>query len=71
MLLCNVELKLKNAFNKIGIPDGVFQTLVGDSSIAETLIDSEDVNAVTFTGSVPLGAKVATKGNIANKEMCT
>ncbi|MFL6440631.1 MAG: aldehyde dehydrogenase family protein, partial [Nitrososphaeraceae archaeon] len=35
-----------------------FQTLVGDSSIAESLIDS-DINAVTFTGSVPVGAKVA------------
>jgi len=40
------------------LPDGVFQTLVGDSSIAESLIDS-DVNAVTFTGSVPVGSKVA------------
>jgi succinate-semialdehyde dehydrogenase/glutarate-semialdehyde dehydrogenase/succinyl-CoA reductase len=36
----------------------VFQTLVGDSTIAESLIDS-DINAVTFTGSVPVGAKVA------------
>jgi acyl-CoA reductase-like NAD-dependent aldehyde dehydrogenase len=35
-----------------------FQTLVGDSAIAESLIDS-DINAVTFTGSVPVGAKVA------------
>ena len=32
--------------------------MIGDSSIAETLIDS-DVNAVTFTGSVSAGAKVA------------
>jgi succinate-semialdehyde dehydrogenase/glutarate-semialdehyde dehydrogenase/succinyl-CoA reductase len=36
----------------------VFQTLVGDSTIAESLIDS-DINAVTFTGSIPVGAKVA------------
>ena len=36
----------------------MFQTLVGDSSIAESLIDS-NVNAITFTGSVPVGAKVA------------
>ena len=44
---------------KLELPDGVFQTLVGDSSIAESLIDSADLNAVTFTGSVPAGAKVA------------
>ena len=40
-------------------PEGVFQTVVGDSSIAETLIDSDGINAISFTGSVPVGAKVA------------
>ncbi|MDQ6863621.1 MAG: NAD-dependent succinate-semialdehyde dehydrogenase, partial [Thermoproteota archaeon] len=53
---CGIEIE--KCFNEIGIPTGVFQTLIGDSSIAETLIDS-DVNAVTFTGSVSAGAKVA------------
>ena len=53
---CGIEIEkplIKPAYQM-----GVFQTLVGDSSIAESLIDS-DVNAVTFTGSVPVGAKVA------------
>src|SRR5690242_4078802 len=54
---CGIEIE--KAFDNVGLPDGVFQTLVGDSSIAESLIDSSDVNAVTFTGSVPIGAKVA------------
>ena len=53
---CGIEIE--NTFSKAGILDGVFQTLIGDSSIAEMLIDSE-INAVTFTGSVPVGAKVA------------
>src|ERR671913_652365 len=53
---CGIEIE--KAFNKAGLPGGVFQTLVGDSSVAESLIDS-DINAVTFTGSVPVGAKVA------------
>jgi acyl-CoA reductase-like NAD-dependent aldehyde dehydrogenase len=53
---CGIEIE--KAFNRAGLQDGVFQTLVGDSSIAESLIDS-DINAVTFTGSVPVGAKVA------------
>src|SRR6187551_409329 len=51
---CGIEIE--NAFRKVGLPDGVFQTLVGDSSIAEPLIDSDNVAAVTFTGSVPVGA---------------
>jgi acyl-CoA reductase-like NAD-dependent aldehyde dehydrogenase len=53
---CGIEIE--KAFNRAGLSDGVFQSLVGDSSIAESLIDS-DVNAVTFTGSVPVGSKVA------------
>ncbi len=53
---CGIEIE--KAFDRVGLPDGVFQTLVGDSSVAESLIDS-DINAVTFTGSVPVGAKVA------------
>jgi len=53
---CGIEIE--KTFEKAGLADGVFQSLIGDSSIAETVIDS-DVNAVTFTGSVPVGAKVA------------
>jgi succinate-semialdehyde dehydrogenase/glutarate-semialdehyde dehydrogenase/succinyl-CoA reductase len=54
---CGIEIE--KTFEKAGLADGVFQTLVGDSSIADILIDSEDVNAITFTGSVPVGGKVA------------
>lgn len=53
---CGIEIT--ETFRRAGLPDGVFQTVIGDSSIAEVLIDS-DINAVTFTGSVPVGAKVA------------
>jgi succinate-semialdehyde dehydrogenase/glutarate-semialdehyde dehydrogenase/succinyl-CoA reductase len=53
---CGIEIE--NTFREAGLPDGVFQALVGDSSIANTLIDS-NVSAVTFTGSVSAGAKVA------------
>jgi acyl-CoA reductase-like NAD-dependent aldehyde dehydrogenase len=53
---CGIEIE--NIFRETGLPDGVFQTPVGNSSIANTLIDSE-ISAVTFTGSVSAGAKVA------------
>ena len=55
-LQCGIEMA--KAFRRVGLPAGVFQTLVGDSSVAEALIDC-DINAVTFTGSIPVGAKVA------------
>jgi acyl-CoA reductase-like NAD-dependent aldehyde dehydrogenase len=54
---CGIEIE--KTFQKASVPEGIFQTLVGDSKIAESLIDSDGVNAVTFTGSVPVGAKVA------------
>lgn len=53
---CGIEIE--NLMHKIDLPDGIFSTLVGDSNIAEMLIDS-DINGVTFTGSVEVGAKVA------------
>jgi acyl-CoA reductase-like NAD-dependent aldehyde dehydrogenase len=53
---CGIEIE--KTFSKAGVADGVFQTLIGDSTIAEKLIDS-DINAVTFTGSVLVGGKVA------------
>src|SRR5437773_6416978 len=55
-LQCGIEIE--NSFKNINLPDGVFRTAVGDSRTAEALIDS-DVNGVTFTGSVSVGAKVA------------
>jgi acyl-CoA reductase-like NAD-dependent aldehyde dehydrogenase len=54
---CGIEIE--KAFDKAGVPTGVFQTIIGDSTAAEMLIDSENTNAVTFTGSVPVGTKVA------------
>jgi len=53
---CGIEIE--NMFKKAGLPDGVFQTIVGNSALAEQLIDSE-INAVTFTGSNTVGSIVA------------
>ncbi|MGI0073457.1 MAG: NAD-dependent succinate-semialdehyde dehydrogenase [Nitrosotalea sp.] len=52
---CGIEIE--NMFKEAGVPEGVFQTAVADSTMAEQLIDA--VNAVTFTGSNLAGAKVA------------
>jgi succinate-semialdehyde dehydrogenase/glutarate-semialdehyde dehydrogenase/succinyl-CoA reductase len=55
-------LEMENMFLKSGFPEGIFQTLISDSKMAEKLIDS-DVNAVTFTGSNLVGAKVAQRAS--------
>ena len=63
---CGIEIE--NVFRKAGFQEGIFQTLVGDSSIVEPLIDS-DVGAVTFTGSTSVGTKVAQK-SVSNLKKC-
>ena len=50
-------IEIEKAFAESGIPDGIFQTVIGSVESANHLIDSE-VNAVTFTGSTNAGAKV-------------
>jgi len=57
-LQCGIEIE--NTIMNAGLPDGVFQTLVGNSTVAEHLLDS-NIDAVTFTGSNSVGAKVAQK----------
>ena len=51
---CGIEIE--DMFQKAGLPQGVFQTAIADSVMAEQLIDS--VNAVTFTGSNVAGSEV-------------
>ena len=50
-------IEIEKAFTESGIPDGIFQTVIGSVDVANHLIDS-DINAVTFTGSTSAGAKV-------------
>ena len=50
-------IEIEKAFTESGMPDGIFQTVVGSVESANHLVDS-DVNAVTFTGSTNAGAKV-------------
>ena len=53
---CGVEIE--KTISKSGAADGVFSTVIGNSKIAEMLIDS-NIDGVTFTGSIEIGAKVA------------
>ena len=50
-------IEIEKAFAESGIPDGIFQTIIGSIESANHLIDSP-VSAVTFTGSTDAGAKV-------------
>jgi len=53
---CGIEIE-KTILGS-GASEGVFNTVIGKSQIAELLIDS-NIDGVTFTGSIEIGAKVA------------
>ena len=60
-------MEIEKAFTESGVPDGIFQTLIGSVDTANHLIDS-DVNAVTFTGSTSAGKKVAQRAALNLKK---
>ena len=55
------------------LPEGVFQVVLGGAETARPLVDSPDVGAVSFTGSVPVGqditSRVAARGGRVQAEM--
>lgn len=55
--LCALELE--KVFSEAGFPEGVFQTLLIDGSTASSLIKRKEIDAVSLTGSVSAGQKVA------------
>lgn len=52
-------LAIEEVFREAGLPDGVFQTLLVDVPMVETLLKDRRVKAVTLTGSGRAGASVA------------
>jgi alpha-ketoglutaric semialdehyde dehydrogenase len=51
---------LAEIISRSGLPKGVFNLVMGRGSVVgQTLLESRDVNAISFTGSVATGAKVA------------
>src|ERR687888_1534355 len=51
-------LKIEQAFKDAGFPDHVFQSIIGDYRAGEALIQSQ-IDAVSFTGSITTGRRVA------------
>jgi alpha-ketoglutaric semialdehyde dehydrogenase len=51
---------LAEIISRSGIPKGVFNLVMGRGSlVGQTMLESRDVHAISFTGSVETGAKVA------------
>ena len=53
-----VGLEFESLMRTAGVPDGVFQVVVGDGPTGAALLQS-DIDKLVFTGSVPTGKKIA------------
>ncbi len=62
--VCGVAIAIENIFLEAGFPKGVFQTLIVDVDIVETIINHDIVQGVTLTGSELAGSRV---GALAGK----
>ena len=59
-------LRLGEIALEAGLPPGVLNVVVGDSSIGNHLVEHPDVDKITFTGSTEVGKQIAAKaaGNL-------
>jgi acyl-CoA reductase-like NAD-dependent aldehyde dehydrogenase len=51
-------LRLAGALAEAGAPAGAYNVVTGGAAVGQQMATSDDVNMVTFTGSVPTGRKV-------------
>jgi len=50
---------VRRVFQKAGVPDGLVQVVQGEGPVGEALADDSGISKVFFTGSVPVGRRVA------------
>jgi len=53
-----VALKLQELVREAGVPEGIFQVMVGGGEAGAALLESE-IDKLIFTGSVPTGKRIA------------
>ena len=54
-----LALRLAEALTEAGLPPGVLNLVIGSASIGDTLTAHIGIDAITFTGSTPVGRKIA------------
>jgi malonate-semialdehyde dehydrogenase (acetylating)/methylmalonate-semialdehyde dehydrogenase len=52
------SLMIARFWREAGLPEGVFQVVLGDAQAATRLVEHPDVSAISFVGSTPVARKV-------------
>jgi len=51
-------IKLAELFSEAGLPDGVLNVVNGDKKIVDLILNSSDINSISFVGSTPIAKYV-------------
>jgi malonate-semialdehyde dehydrogenase (acetylating)/methylmalonate-semialdehyde dehydrogenase len=62
-------LRIAELFTEAGLPDGVFNVVLGDRTAVDRILEHPDVAAVTFVGSTTVARHVRTHGVAHNKRV--
>ncbi|MGY6653615.1 CoA-acylating methylmalonate-semialdehyde dehydrogenase [Amycolatopsis sp. TRM77291] len=54
----SASVLIAELFTQAGLPDGILNVVYGDREAVETLIDHENVSAVSFVGSTPIARDI-------------
>lgn len=60
---------IEKIFHDAGFPEGLFRNLLLGKKEAEALVDDPRISAITLTGSVPAGRKIAARAGAALKKV--
>jgi malonate-semialdehyde dehydrogenase (acetylating) / methylmalonate-semialdehyde dehydrogenase len=62
-------IKLAELFAEAGLPDGVFNVINGDKDTVNRIIESSDINTVSFVGSTPVAKYIYEKSSQYGKRV--
>lgn len=54
-----VGLEIGKLFEEAGLPSGVLNIVTGNEEVGKLLVEHEDINMISFTGSVSVGREIA------------
>lgn len=62
-------LKIAQIFSEAGLPDGVFNVVLGDRIAVDRIVEHPDIAAITFVGSTKVARQVRERGVAHNKRV--
>ncbi|HEX3906372.1 MAG TPA: CoA-acylating methylmalonate-semialdehyde dehydrogenase [Mycobacteriales bacterium] len=65
----SASLILARLWQQAGLPDGVFNVVMGDKEAVDAILDHPDIAAVSFVGSTPIARSIYQRGTANGKRV--